>query len=404
MVMCFANFGQAFALSLAGTNKAVKGEASSYKKVYDPSRKMKAVWLTTVFNLDYPKKKTTDGESLKKQLQEIVKNIDDMGFNTIFFQVRPSSDAFYRSKIFPWSKYLTGTQGVAPTGGFDPLEYIINEAHARNIEVHAWINPYRVAMSKADYDSLVPTHPAKTHPDWVFSHGGSGKERYYFNPGIPAVQRLVFDSVTEIIDNYLVDGIHMDDYFYPGKKINDSKEFEKYGEGFNNIEDWRRDNVNMLVKNLYYLVKAKDISLDFGISPFAIWANKSTNPLGSDTNATQAYYAMYADTRLWVKEGYIDYIMPQIYWPIGYKIADYQKVLNWWVDVTKDTNVKLYVGMAGYKAGSTNPKSAWYGIKEIQNQINLNNSIESVRGYTMFRYKNLVLNTSLRQYLTEVNK
>lgn len=395
---------QTFAVSMIGTSKSTTGtKADNYIKVLDGNRELKAVWVTTVFNLDYPTEKTTDADSLKKQLLNIVKEIDDMGMNTIFFQVRPSSDAFYKSEIFPWSKYLTGTQGLAPNGGFDPLEYILKEAHARDIEVHAWINPYRVAMSKADYDNLVSTHPAKKNPSWVFPHGAKGKERYYFNPGIPEVQKLVLDSVSEIIENYQVDGIHMDDYFYPGPTINDSEQFLKYGSDYTSVEDWRRENVNLLVKNLYYLVKAKDISLEFGISPFAIWANKNTNPLGSDTNATQAYYAMYADTRKWVKEGYLDYIMPQIYWPIGYKIADYKKVLDWWIDVTKDTGVKLYVGMAGYKAGNSNPNSSWFGIKEIQKQIQLNNSYEGVNGYTMFRYKYLINNTDLREYLKQVN-
>lgn len=368
-------------------------------------KEVRAIWVATVYGLDFPSQgATADSSILKKEIVEMLDNIQAMGFNTVYFQVRPSADAFYPSKIFPWSKYLTGDQTVAPQESFDPLEFIIAEGHKRDIEIHAWINPYRVTMKKSDLNELASNHPARVHPEWLVAYGSGDKTKHYFNPGIPEVEKMILDGVSEIIENYDVDGIHLDDYFYPGKAFNDHDTYAQYGSEYDNIDDWRRDNINRLIEQLYILIKMKDESLDFGVSPFAIWANSSSNPLGSDTKGKESYYSMYADTRGWVKAGYLDYIMPQIYWNIGYDIADYEKILNWWSNVVADTNVDLYIGQAAYRAGNTDPTSPWYGVDQLRDQVELNRTTDNVGGYAMFRYKSLLRKPELIQLMKDLNK
>lgn len=381
-------------------------EIYSGNETIDDNRKeeLRAIWVATVYGLDYPSGgATTDSNVLKKEITEMLENIQEMGFNTVYFQVRPAADAFYKSNIFPWSKYLTGNQTMSPLENFDPLEYIITEAHQRNIEIHAWINPYRVTMKNSDLDELALNHPALMHPEWVVGYGSGDRVKHYFNPGIPEVEKMVLCGVSEIIENYDVDGIHLDDYFYPGKSFNDYDTYIKHGSEYDNIDDWRRNNINNLVKRMYKLIKAKDQRLAFGVSPFAIWANNNSNPLGSDTRGKESYYTMYADTREWVKAGYLDYIMPQIYWNIGYEIADYEKLLNWWSDVVADTDVNLYVGQAAYRAGNSDPNSPWYGVEQLRSQVNLNRATDNVGGYAMFRYRSLSRNSQLIQLMKELN-
>ncbi|WP_432667581.1 family 10 glycosylhydrolase [Wukongibacter baidiensis] len=368
-------------------------------------RELRAIWVATVYGLDYPLAGvTTESETLKKEIIEMLDNIQGMGFNTVFFQVRPAADALYPSKIFPWSKYLTGDQMTPPEDGFDPLEFIITEAHKRDIEIHPWINPYRITMKTSDLDELAYDHPARVHPEWVVAHGKGEKIRHYFNPGIPEVEKMILDGVSEILENYDVDGIHLDDYFYPGQAFNDADTYAQYGGEYADIGDWRRSNINSLIEKMYKLVKAKDENLQFGVSPFAIWANSSSNPLGSDTRGKQSYYSMYADTRGWVKAGYLDYIMPQIYWNIGYEVADYEKILNWWSDVVADTEVDLYIGQAAYRAGNTDPNSPWYGVDQLRAQVNLNRTTDNVGGYAMFRYATLVRKPELVGFMKEINR
>ncbi|SKC72095.1 glycoside hydrolase family 10 protein [Maledivibacter halophilus] len=368
-------------------------------------KELRAIWVATIYGLDYPSKEAIkDVSLLKKEMIEIIDNVEEMGFNTIYFQVRPAADAFYSSKIFPWSKYLTGDQTISPQDNFDPLEFIVKQGHERNIEVHAWINPYRITMQKSDLDELAPNHPALLHPEWVVAHGSGDNTKHYFNPGIPEVEQMILEGVSEIIENYNVDGIHLDDYFYPGTNFNDHDTYAKYGSKYDNIGDWRRSNINSLIEKMYHLIKAKDENLSFGVSPFAIWANKSSNPLGSDTKGKEAYYTMYADTRGWVKAGYLDYIIPQIYWNIGYEIADYEKLLNWWADVVADTDVDLYVGQAAYRAGNPDPNSPWYGINQIKDQVDLNRRTNNVKGYVMFRYKSLLGKPELVNLMKYLNR
>lgn len=380
------------------TTNADTSNAAVPNSIVSTSTDMRGVWVATVLNIDYPAKPTTNLEALKSEAISILDNAKATGLNAVFLQVRPTSDALYKSKYFPWSKYLTGKQGLAPDGGFDPLEFWVTEAHKRGIELHAWINPYRITKKEAgqpshDFKSLDPSNPAVLHPEWVVKHTDGN---LYYNPGIPEVRKLIIDSVLEIVNGYDVDGIHFDDYFYPGSKFNDKATYASYGKGFTNIEDWRRENVNILIRDVYQSIKASGkTNIRFGISPFGIWANKTADSLGSDTKGAQSYYDHYADSRKWVKEGIIDYIIPQIYWNIGYSIADYSKLLNWWKDTVSGTAVDLYIGHAAYRTGNSSTSSAWYGISEIAKQLSLNEKVSGVKGSVFYNYKSLADNPAL---------
>jgi len=366
---------------------------------------VRAIWVATVYGIDFPSMGvTTDSKVLKKEIIEMLENIKEMGFNTVYFQVRPSADALYPSKIFPWSKYLTGDQNTPPLDGFDPLKFIITEAHERNIEIHPWINPYRVTVNDSDLDKLPYNHPARKHPEWVVSYGSGKSKKHYFNPGIPEVEKLILDGISEIIENYDVDGIHLDDYFYPGKEFNDYNTYKQYKGEYRNIYAWRRNNIDKLIEKIHNLIEEKDEKLRFGVSPFAIWANNSSIPVGSDTNGSESYYKMYADTRKWVKEGYLDYIIPQIYWNIGYEIADYEKLLYWWSDVAEGTDVDLYIGQAAYRTGNSDPNSPWYGVDQLRQQVELNRKTDNVDGYSMFSYGSFLKNPELMELMKELNK
>ncbi|HEX2947590.1 MAG TPA: family 10 glycosylhydrolase [Clostridia bacterium] len=354
-------------------------------------KEMRGLWVATVVNVDYPSKPTTDTDILKDEAIKILDTAKGAGLNAVFLQVRPTADAFYRSNYFPWSKYLTGTQGMAPADGFDPLEFWIEEAHKRGIELHAWINPYRITKksgydSKPSVSSLPANHPARLHPDWVIKYSDGN---LYFDPGIPEVRQLITNGVMEIVDRYDIDGIHFDDYFYPGRDFNDSATFKKYGQGYDSVGNWRRANITALVSDVSNEIKASGKAVRFGISPFGIWSNRKSNPLGSDTNGAESYYDHYADTRSWVKNGIIDYIAPQLYWNIGYTVADYSKLLTWWKDVVSDTPVDLYIGQAAYRENNPSQSSSWYGVSELERQLLLNSEYPEVKGSLFYNYSAL---------------
>lgn len=361
---------------------------------------LKGVWVASVFGIDYPSKPTTDAGALRNEATAILDNIKDMGFNAVFFQVRPCSDALYKSSIYPWSQHLTGTQGVAPANGFDPLACFVSEAHKRGLALHAWINPYRVTATADDNAKLAQGSPAVKYPELTVLHTDG---KLYFNPGEPAARQMIVDGVAEILRNYDVDGIHLDDYFYPGSDFADQNTFEKYGGGFGNIGDWRRNNVTTLIRELQATVREIKPEAAFGISPFGIWANKGSNPLGSDTRGSESYSKQFADTRLWVMEGYLDYIMPQIYWSIGYEIADYQKLLSWWSGVVSGSGVKLYIGQAAYRAVDAAEESEWYQGAEIRRQAVMNRQNSHVSGYCMYTYNSFIKNPSLMAAIKEIN-
>jgi uncharacterized lipoprotein YddW (UPF0748 family) len=363
-----------------------------------PVDEFRGVWVPTVLSLNYPSRPTTDAETLRRDATRILDDAKAMGFNAVFFQVRPASDALYRSAIFPWSVYLTGTQGVAPADGFDPLAFMTQAAHERGLELHAWLNPYRITAETRENANLAANHPARLHPEWTVTHSDG---RMYWNPGEPGVQQLIVDGVREIIDNYAVDGVHIDDYFYPDAGFDDAAAFAAYGHAYSSRTEWRNANTEATVYNIYNVVHAG--GRVFGVSPIGIWANKSTTPLGSDTKGGEALTQKFADTRGWVKRGIVDYIAPQIYWNIGYEIADYATLVRWWSDVVSGTNVKLYVGQAAYRTGDADAGSPWHGVDEISRQLAFNRADANVSGYIMYAYKAFADSPALRALIGELN-
>lgn len=378
--------------------------AESGGKVAAENREVKAVWAATVFSLDYPKKQTSSAESLKADMDALVADVCALGCNTLFFQVRPASDAFYRSEIFPWSQYLTGTQGASPDDGFDPLEYLVAQAHARGVEVHAWINPYRVTASAADKARQSEGSIAVKYPHLVVEHTDG---KLYLNPGVPETNELVIAGAEELVRNYRIDGIHLDDYFYPGSAFPDAETFAKYGGEYADIGDWRRANTRALVEGLRDAVGAVRSDIVFSVSPSGIWANAETNPEGSDTNGAQAYYDYYADTRGWVKDGLVDMIVPQIYWSIGNEGADFEELLKWWSETVKETGVALCIGRAAYRAADDeNTASPWYGengLFELRRQSALINADKTICGSAYYRLGSITKNSALAQTITDLN-
>ena len=360
---------------------------------------LRGVWVATVYNLDYPVRATQDINVLKKEAITILDNVKTLGLNAVFLQVRPSADAFYDSDIFPWSKYLTGENGLAPYNNFDPLKFWVEEAHNRGIELHAWINPYRITKNgDAEYNLISNSSPAKQKTEYIVKYSDGN---YYFNPGLPEVRKLVVDGALEIIKNYDVDGIHMDDYFYPGTGFDDLGTYKRYGTGFSNIDDWRRNNVDLLVKELDEKLHAEVPSISFGISPFGIWANSKNNFLGSNTSGTESYYSHYADTRKWALNGWVDYIAPQVYWERGHTSADYITLVNWWADTLSNSDTKLYIGLADYRVVDAKSSSVWYDAKEIKEQMEINKDSKIISGEIHYRYSSIISNNSLYKLLKE---
>lgn len=361
------------------------------------SEEMRGVWVSSVYNLDYPSSPTTDPDKLRAEADEILDNCVKWGLNAVFLQVRPSGDALYKSDLFPWSKYLTGSVGTAPQDGFDPLEYWVEAAHKRGLELHAWINPYRITRSKdTEWNSLPSTHPAKMNPDWVVKYSDGN---YYFNPGIPEVRDLVTRGAVEIVQNYDVDGLHMDDYFYPGTDFNDAATYQKYGSSFSNIADFRRDSVNQLVAQLDTAVHNIDPDIQFGISPSGIWANKSTDPRGSNTNGSEHYVSSYADSLYWIENGLVDYIIPQIYWEIGHKLADFATLADWWNDAVAGSDVHLYIGMGAYRCAD-NPTGVWKTTDPLFDSLAYLENKDNVGGCVFFRYGSIPAVNGMADRLT----
>ncbi|MBQ3573961.1 MAG: family 10 glycosylhydrolase, partial [Clostridia bacterium] len=386
----------------AAVSIAVFYSPSSDSAFATEGAELRGVWVSTVANIDYPSSATTDSSVLKNELIKILDNCKDMGFNAVFFQVRPSADALYKSEIFPWSRYLTGKQGLAPSDNFDPLAFAVEEAHARGLQLHAWINPYRITNSSSENDRLAATNPAVLNPNLVLTDSNG---KMYFNPGDSASIELIVNGAVEIVENYDVDGLHMDDYFYPDASFNDDATYSYSKDEYPNRDDWRRANVDKLVRTLDERLHAVDPKIIFGISPRGIWANKSEMAEGSDTAGGGSYSKIYADSRSWVKNGWVDYIMPQIYWNIGYEIADYTTLCNWWSDVVSGTDVKLYIGEGAYRTtSSTLP--AWTGengTNELRTHILHGRENPNISGYCCFTYNDFLENPSIYALMQEVN-
>ena len=366
----------------AATGSPVSAAAPADGGLRARRRELRGMWIASVTNTDWP---SAPGLAPAEQRQELLDLLDvavERRLNAVMVQVRPTADAFWPSPYEPWSQYLTGTQGRDP--GWDPLGTAVHEAHRRGLELHAWFNPYRVAMTD-DPGTLVPTHPARLHPDWVLPYGG----KLYYNPGLPEVRRFVEDAMLDAVRRYPLDAVHWDDYFYPypvaGQTFADDDAYARYGAGFADRDAWRRNNTDLLVSETAARIKRIRPGTDFGISPFGVWRNAANDPLGSATQAgVQTYDDLHADTRGWVKRGWLDYIAPQIYWNIGFAAADYAVLVPWWSDVVAGTRAKLYVGEALYKAGAAGQPAPWQDPAELSRHLTFDQDHPEVRGNIFF--------------------
>ncbi|GGG77720.1 hypothetical protein GCM10007415_07130 [Parapedobacter pyrenivorans] len=370
-----------------------------------PKRELRGAWIATVVNIDWP---SASGLGSEKQKQELIQHLDNhqrAGINAIMLQIRPAADALYAKSKEPWSRFLSGTPGKQPAPFYDPLEFAIEEAHKRGMELHAWINPYRATFDLITANTT-SDHITRRKPNWFFVYGG----KKLFNPGIPEVREYIIGVVMDVVRNYDIDGIHFDDYFYPypesGKQIPDTETFRQYPNGFKNIADWRRNNVNLLIQMVSDSVHSAKKYMKFGVSPFGIWDNKRDHPRGSASSGLSGYRQLYADALKWLEEGWVDYINPQIYFPFGNPAAPYEVLADWW---SQHANGKhLYIGHAAYRADGNG--AGWRDRSQIPNQVryarqhahaqgsiyysakHITNNVAGLRDslqYNLYRYKSL---------------
>ena len=363
-----------------------------------PKYEFRAAWIATVLRLDWPSSSTVSSQ--QSQLIGILDKMQAANFNAAILQIRPACDAFYDSDIEPWSNWLTGTEGKAPDPFYDPLEFAIEESHKRGIELHAWFNPYRA--KKGSTSGVSSEHVFIKHPDWILTVGGKGRQKsivpldelgteqskeadYILDPGKAVVREYVLGVIMDVVNRYDIDGVHMDDYFYPysGITTEDQATFNEENRGFTDIGNWRRDNVNLLVKAIYDSIKTVKPWVKFGMSPFGIW--KSGTPPG--IVGTSSYSAIYCDPIAWLNGQYIDYLTPQLYWPFGGG-QDYGKLMPWWAGQTQKNNRHLYTGNAPYRISDYHDWNA----DELPRQIRLNRNTNVNPGNVYFRINNGVLN------------
>ena len=317
---------------------ATGGGAQIQQQSPYPKREFRGAWIQAV-NGQF---RGIPTEKLKQTLIDQLNSLQGAGINAIIFQVRPEADALYASQLEPWSRFLTGVQGQAPSPYWDPMQFMIDECHKRGMEFHAWINPYRVKTSLKS--ELSPNHLYNIHPEWFVTYNN----QLFFDPALPESRRHICMVVADIVSRYDVDAIHMDDYFYPypakGMDFPDDASFARYGGGFTNRADWRRSNVNILIQKIHETIRGLKPWVKFGISPFGIYRNEKNDPLGSKTNGLQNYDDLYADVLLWARNGWVDYNIPQIYWQIGHPAADYETLVKWWAKNTE--NRPLFIGQS----------------------------------------------------------
>ena len=355
-----------FLLLMAGGVFAQVQTGSAY-----PKREFRAAWIQSV-NGQFRGMPT---EKLKQNLIGQLNSLQKAGINAIIFQVRPEADALYASRLEPWSRFLTGVQGKAPEPYWDPMQFMIDECHKRGMEFHAWINPYRTKTTLKS--ELAPNHVYNIHPEWFVTYG----DQLYFDPALPESRRHICMVVSDIVSRYDVDAFHMDDYFYPypikGKDFPDDASFARFGGGFSNKGDWRRSNVNVLIKKLHETIREIKPWVKFGVSPFGIYRNESSDPLGSKTKGLQNYDDLYADVLLWAREGWIDYNIPQIYWHIGHPVADYETLVKWWARNTE--NRPLFIGQSVMNTvQNADPKNP--SINQLPRKMALQRAYQTIGG------------------------
>ncbi|MDP2337805.1 MAG: family 10 glycosylhydrolase [Bacteroidota bacterium] len=362
-----------------------------YTQTY-PKHEMRAVWIATVENIDWPSAKGLSTDQQKQEMIELLDQVVAYNMNTVVFQIRPDADALYNSELEPWSEWLSGTQGTPPDPYYDPLEFTISECRKRGLDVHVWLNPYR-AIQNVEKTVAAPNQVANTHPEWMLTYGN----KKYFDPGIPEVRNHVARVVSDLVRRYDIDAIHFDDYFYPYRVANqefpDQNSFAAFPNGFasDKKDNWRRNNVDLIIKQLHDSIKSIKSNVEFGISPFGVWKNNTTDPAGSATKAGVTNYDdLYADILLWQKEGWIDYVTPQLYWYIGKTVADYAILTDWW---SKNTyGCPLYIGQAPFLIRANASDTAWQTSDELIRQIKLNRSYPNIGGSMFFSAKSLKQN------------
>jgi len=358
---------------------------SQFVLLAQSKHEFRAVWVATVNNIDWPSKPGLSTEQQQNEAIKIITDCRNLNMNVIIFQIRPAADAFYPSDLEPWSRYLTGTPGKAPEPFYDPLQFWIDECHRQGMEFHAWLNPFRVAQNSNE--PLGGNHIAFQHPEWILKYGNL----LYFDPGLPQTREFVTKVVKDIVSRYEVDAIHFDDYFYPyplAEEYPDTVSFALYNRSFRAEDkaDWRRENVDIIIKMLNDTIKATKPWVKFGISPFGVWRNKIDDPRGSDTKAGATNYDhLYADVIKWQQNGWIDYLLPQIYWQIGHPQADFTMLANWWKDHAYSRG--MYIGLAVYKieAGSATP--AWTKPGEMPHQIRMLRTTPGIEGSAFYSAK-----------------
>ncbi|MCP9770052.1 glycoside hydrolase [Lacihabitans sp. LS3-19] len=349
-------------------------------------REFRAAWVATIENIDWPSRKTLSTDQQQNEFVSILEMHQKTGLNAVLVQVRAASDAFYARSNEPWSEWLTGTQGKAPEPYYDPMRFMIEEAHSRNMEFHAWLNLNRGTQRNAK--SVARDNITNLHPDWFLSYGGYK----LYNFGLPQVREYLVELVTNMVKAYDLDGIHFDDYFYPyavaGETLEDGNAFKKYGRGFDNIEEWRRHNIDLLIKDISDAIKHEKKWVKFGISPFGVWRNASKDKEGSMTEAGQTSYDnLYADTRKWAKYGWIDYIAPQVYFAFDHPKVPYKTLVDWWKD--NHGNRNLYIGHSAYKVDKESKEKSWRSASQIGKQIRYNHSSSDISGSIFFSTKSL---------------
>jgi uncharacterized lipoprotein YddW (UPF0748 family) len=355
-----------------------------------PAHELRGVWVSTVQRVDFPSKESTDPVFLKKEWDKLLVFYKSLNLNAVIVQIRPTGDAIYPSRIAPFSQWMTGKSGKGLVGNYDLLKYMIETSHTEGIEFHAWINPYRVIID-GDTTKLDPKHPFRAHRSWMLKYG----REYMLNPGIPQVRQYLGSIVEEIVQKYDIDAIHFDDYFYPyrlpNEVLDDEKTYLKYGQGFANKDDWRRANTDSLIANVYQIIKSNKPNVQLGVSPCSVWRNVKDDLEGSDTKAYQrSYDDLYADVRGWIRNGWLDYVAPEIYFHRGFEIVDFEKILDWWTKNSDGT--RLYISHAMYKVNHQPKYPAWSDPQEIPQQIQLARSKSKVDGLVFFSSKSLIDN------------
>lgn len=350
-----------------------------------PETEFRGVWIATVANIDWPKHPSDPLDKKKGDYLRILNFYDSLNFNAVIVQLRTAGDALYPTELAPWSRVLSGKEGQAPET--DLLPWMIGQAHDRGMEFHAWMNPYR-ATTDLDTLKLAPDHDYYRHRDWMIRYG----KKYYYDPGLPAVRMHLTDIMREIVEKYPVDGLHFDDYFYPYKikdtDFPDGNTYKQFAQTGQNMDDWRRSNVDSLIQQVHGAIKGIKPWVRFGISPFGVWRNQTSDPKGSDTQAGQTTYDdLYADPLLWMRKRWIDYIVPQLYWSLDYPVASHKKLVSWWAANAQGTQV--YIGNGPYKIRK-NPDKAWENKRELPKQIALARETPNIDGNVFFSAKSLM--------------